>query len=238
MIPAVRAQRRGVFKVTPGGNYDTYLASLNPQAWWKFADAAGSSTAVDSSGNNNTATVVGTVTFGEPALVGTETSALFDGSTGKLTTTAQFGSFTALSVVQWVQLDALSSSTSGGLLCNQTLAGSGFHSQIGAADTAPNYGAGFGSGSTSPATHPSVPVDSAPHLLVCTWDGSTISLSVDAGTAETAAYSAASLGQATDPFIGEYNGAGSYYWQYLAQMAVFDYALTSAQISNLYTYGT
>jgi len=69
--------------------YDALVASLNPEAWWKLADAVGSTTALDSSGNGYTGTVNGGVTFGEPgAISGTpsDTAALFDGTTGRITT--------------------------------------------------------------------------------------------------------------------------------------------------------
>lgn len=71
-------------------SYDTYLASLNPTAWWKLADTVGSSTAADSSGNSYTLTKTGTVTFGTtgtPVPISSETCALFDGSTGFLSST-------------------------------------------------------------------------------------------------------------------------------------------------------
>lgn len=65
--------------------YDQAVAALAPKAWWKLADAVGLKTALDSSGNNYTGTVNGTVTFGQTGpITGTpaDTAALFDGSTG------------------------------------------------------------------------------------------------------------------------------------------------------------
>ncbi len=67
--------------------YDALVRSLNPSAWWKLADAVGSLTALDSSGNGYNGTVSGGVTFGQPgAISGTpsDTAALFDGSTGDI----------------------------------------------------------------------------------------------------------------------------------------------------------
>ena len=60
--------------------------SLAPVAYWKLDDPVGSTTAADSSGNGYTLTVSGTVTFGEPSVVpsDSETSAKGDGSTGYL----------------------------------------------------------------------------------------------------------------------------------------------------------
>ena len=47
-------------------NHDALLRSYGPSAWWKLADAPGSLTAADSSGNGYTGIVNGGVTFGEP----------------------------------------------------------------------------------------------------------------------------------------------------------------------------
>ena len=72
-------------------SYDTTVLtklSLAPVAYWKLNDPVGSSTAADRSGNGYTLTVNGTVTFGEPSVVpsDSETSAQGDGSTGYLST--------------------------------------------------------------------------------------------------------------------------------------------------------
>lgn len=45
--------------------YDALVASLNPEAWWKLADAVGSTSAVDSSGNGYTLPSVSGATFGQ-----------------------------------------------------------------------------------------------------------------------------------------------------------------------------
>ena len=73
----------------PIPSFDTTVLtklSLAPVAYWKLDDPVGSTTAADSSGNGYTLTVNGTVTFGEPGLVPTdsETCAKGDGSTGYL----------------------------------------------------------------------------------------------------------------------------------------------------------
>ena len=70
-------------------SYDTTVLtklSLAPVAYWKLNEAAGSTTAADSSGNGYTLTATGTVTFGEASVVpsDSETSAMGDGATGYL----------------------------------------------------------------------------------------------------------------------------------------------------------
>ena len=74
-------------------SYDTTVLtklSLAPVAYWPLDDPVGSTTAADKSGNGYTLSVNGTVTFGEPSVVPTdsETSAKGDGSTGYLITSA------------------------------------------------------------------------------------------------------------------------------------------------------
>ena len=63
--------------------YDLYLKSLNPSAWWKLADAVGSGTAADSSGNGYVGTVSGGVVFGQPGPIAStpqDTAALRGGT--------------------------------------------------------------------------------------------------------------------------------------------------------------
>jgi hypothetical protein len=62
--------------------YDSQMLGLGPVGWWKLADAVGSATAVDSSGNGATGNVAGGVTFGQLGPISGNTAALFDGSTG------------------------------------------------------------------------------------------------------------------------------------------------------------
>ena len=86
MTPTVTAA--GFFAAQPASYDETVLTklSLAPVAYWKLNDPVGSSTAADSSGNGYTLTVYGTVTFGEPSVVpsDSETSAQGDGTTGYL----------------------------------------------------------------------------------------------------------------------------------------------------------
>ena len=86
MTPTVTAA--GFFAAQPASYDETVLTklSLAPVAYWKLNDPVGSSTAADSSGNGYTLTVNGTVTFGEPSVVpsDSETSAQGNGSTGYL----------------------------------------------------------------------------------------------------------------------------------------------------------
>ncbi len=88
--------------------------SLAPVAYWKLNDPVGSSTAADSSGNGYTLTVSGTVTFGEPSVVpsDSETSCKGDGSTGSLSVASASllpvtGQYTAVACIQTPTLASL-----------------------------------------------------------------------------------------------------------------------------------
>jgi hypothetical protein len=66
-------------------SYPSATGFLAPVGYWALGDAAGSTTAADSSPTGDTGTVHGTVTFGEPGGITSEpahTSANFDGSSG------------------------------------------------------------------------------------------------------------------------------------------------------------
>ena len=72
------------------GSFDATLYADQPAIWLKLADATGSGTVQDFSGNGNTGTVAGGVTLGETGpitVMPLDTSALFNGSSGKITTT-------------------------------------------------------------------------------------------------------------------------------------------------------
>ena len=77
--------------------FDALVASYGPSAWWKLNDPVGSATAADSSGNDYTGTPHGGVTFGQPGPIAGQTAAAFDGSTGYIEAipeSALEGSFT------------------------------------------------------------------------------------------------------------------------------------------------
>ncbi|TNA12128.1 hypothetical protein EMF73_34460, partial [Klebsiella pneumoniae] len=87
-------------RLSLGDSYDSYLASLNPSAWWKLADAVGSGTVADSSGNGHTGTVTGGVTFGQTGPIVGGKAAAFDGSTGYIATAYQ-PTFETITIAVW-----------------------------------------------------------------------------------------------------------------------------------------
>jgi hypothetical protein len=70
---------------TAASAYTAQVASDAPAGYWRLGDAAGSTAAADSSGNGDTGTVEGGVTFGQPGAIASDpghTAAAFDGSSG------------------------------------------------------------------------------------------------------------------------------------------------------------
>jgi hypothetical protein len=97
-------------QIAGGAIFDSQLASFVLAAWWKLADAYGSTSAIDSSGNGLTGTVVGGVTYGGtgPNNLGipTDTTALFNGTTDAIATTYTPPSLTSMSVMGWYRTTA------------------------------------------------------------------------------------------------------------------------------------
>jgi hypothetical protein len=88
-----------VLPITPNTGSDTYGSAItadSPLLWWRLNNPAASTAITDSSGNNNTGTVTGAVTFsgtGNPAFTGpNEGSAAFPGGAAPTTAVAGTGS--------------------------------------------------------------------------------------------------------------------------------------------------
>ncbi len=159
-------------------SYDTTVLtklSLAPVAYWKLDEAAGATTAADSSGNGYTLTVHGTVTFGEPSVVPTdsETSAQSDGSTGYLSggpfalVPTGASPFTLLFCVKW-----------SGSAAEQFVAQWGGGAGPGAFFDSKAFYADNDVGSGTAATA-ALPAAGLPHLFGCVWDGSNMGVFFD-----------------------------------------------------------
>lgn len=227
--------------------YDSELAALSPQGWWKLADLPNQSTAIDSSGGGHAGSVQGTVTFGNAPIrtFAPETSALFDGNTGYITTslTAPSGAF---SLAAWAFLPAsqgsfpdqfpyiaactTNSNNSGVAL------GIGFQGSFGPINNTFFF---VGDGSTQHEIDwfGAQLVPNTWAFLVGTWDGSsTINFYANGQPINFAA--CASIGTGIDWSIGANNGFSTGYNDFwpngIGQVAVFNYQLSNAQQQNLY----
>lgn len=98
-------------------NYDALLRSFGPSAWWKLADAVGSTSVRDWSGNGYTGTVNGGVTFGQPGPIAgspADTGALFDGSAGYIAVAPAASMWAgSFSVIGWVNPSATPANNTG-----------------------------------------------------------------------------------------------------------------------------
>jgi len=218
-------------------SYNAYLASLNPSAWWRLDDPVGSATVTDYSGNGYTGTVNGGVTLGKPGPPIGSTSALFDGSTGYITTNLNT-SYEALSIIAWVNIPTYPA-TSNPRIINNDHTGvdyNGYELFFSGRSSPTQLTGDLGNGTTtSTSVASSDPINGMGWTMVAlTYDGNTITLYQNGSPVSSASFS----GTITKGSNGATLGVGVYlldYWPgYLAQTAVFSNALTAQQVSQLY----
>ena len=65
-------------------NFANEVLADGPIGYWRLGEPLGSVSAADASGNGNTGTCSGGITFGQPGFHGGDTAALFDGATGRI----------------------------------------------------------------------------------------------------------------------------------------------------------
>lgn len=160
-------------------SYDTAVAADAPSAWWKLADAPGSVTAADSSGNGHTGTPAN-VTFGAAGpliMTPAETAAGFNAASGKVDTAYNPSGLTSLSLEAWVNLQGVTPSASPRIIANShtDVDNAGFQLYL---DTLhPKVNLGNGTSSVTVFASP-LPV-AGWHHIAATWDGASILLYVD-----------------------------------------------------------
>ena len=221
-------------------SYEQLLLSLGPSAWWPLGDAPGSATAADYSGNGNTGTVVGGVTFGEPGALPTvplRTSALFDGSTGYVAIPTPTTATANVSLVAWVNMPATASH---GALIN-----------LGSGDTI-GYGIGIGSadwevaGTDLIALYDQVRWVPSGHSLSTGWHMVALVLNVSGypdiyvdGVSVYSDSSGAPAAPSGQSSIASNYGQSTRYWGGdIAEVAIFPTALTAAQVAALWAAAT
>ena len=240
-------------QITVGGTsqltYDQLVSTLVPTAWWKLADASGT-TAADSSGNGWTGTAT-SVTFGETPgpVVGTaaDTAALF-GSSAVITTSYAPSGQSAFTVAAWVNMEGLSPSTAYTLVAtdktSSTNNGFEFLLNDNSGSWYPQMYVGNGSanvnGESGVGTYPLA--TSGWQFIVATFSAGTeaVKIYVNAvATGHSATLSGTMSAGAGDLSIG-YNSAvaGSHFPEQMAQVFfISGTALTATQITALYNTG-
>lgn len=210
--------------------YDTYLKTLRPVAWWKLNDPIGSQTVRDFSGNGYTGNVVGGVTFGQTGpIIGTpaDTAALFDGSTGYVLT-AYSPLVLPLSLNVWYRATTLGSQIA-------ILAFTGVSTRM--YMYLSTAGVLVGDLSTATEIDDSIATNDGDwHMATITSDGTTTTLWRDSLLIGTEA-SSGNLGSGQPVVIGAYPASpyADFFPGDIAQVAIFDYALTPTATANLWT---
>ena len=187
--------------------------------YWQLADAIGSPTAADSSGNGYTGNVsIGAVTFGVagPLLTSVATGATFGGGQIVLPPTVS-GSHWSLEA--WFKSPVGSGSY--GVLS------AGINAALLVSGGFPEVFTPSGS-----VTGPTTVCDGNWHHLVATQTGTTVSLYVDGALAGTVA-STSALASGQTGYIGA-GGSGNT----LAQVAIYPTALTATQVADHYELGS
>ena len=209
--------------------YDLYLASLSPKAWWKLSDAVGSATAADSSGNGYTGTVNGGVTFGQAGPIQGDRAALFDGTSGYISTAYQ-PAFSAITIAVWTNAEP---ALFGGNTHVMAAGGAGasgfaFYVQNGAGIYIEQGGTGYG------PTWPQNP-GAGWEFWVLTWDGATVKGYYQGAQQGAVAAAPGPIACANPLTIGGYSPGGDFFPGSIAEVAIFPFALSATQVAKAYS---
>lgn len=230
--------RSAVHFMPIAGTYDSFTASLKPVGWWKLNEPAGATAAHDSSGNGNTLTAYGMVTFGEAGHIPSNASVLYDGSSGYLASAPQssgalYTTFSGdFSIVMWTKF------TSSATI--QRLLGFGANATNEAVQLfyLPNaLSFGFTSDDVNSSVTPST---TAWGMTVATFTHASKTQSLyynDSFQLSRTASAAPAIPTNNAFMIGQWQ-SGYYFSGYMAEVAVFNYVLSQGQISYLYTAGS
>jgi len=244
--------------------YDSTVLGLNPEAYWKLNDAAGSTTVADSSGNSYTGTL-GTsgITLGGASAIPSEpseTSLTTTGATFVATSSAPQSSVVAWSASAWFKTTSTTSQMV--ITGDRGSSGSGISLTLSMGSSYPGGPGSRGDisfGVDSNALYEGVYTtntfnDGNWHFVVATWaaaSGASIgsgqfAIYVD-GVAQSTTYISVNHtgGAINSPlsgsggiFLGDNGVVGSGYWNFwdgsLAQIALFTTQLSSTDVTNLW----
>ncbi len=223
--------------------YPAQVLADAPLAYWRFDEASGKKTAVDSSGHGNDATYQGGITLGAPgALAGdSDTAATFDGTSGFVTAgnLFAFSGQTAFSLEAWVSVQPQSSYV-GVITRNDAVGGPPSEGFLLFVDPS---GGPFGfqrldGPNTSTAASVASPAASGFTYVVATFDGLALVVYVNGESqgSQTAAFSI--VGAVADFVVGaEAGGADHFFAGTLDEVAVYDKALSANEVIAHYVAG-
>ena len=214
--------------------YDTLiLGEAGLLRYYPLNDAAGSTTAVDQKSSQN-GTVSGSVTFGATSLLGqdAETAASFGGGSINIPTTGLPTGSSPWSLEIWFQTSNASSNYA---LLSMGTAANGETAGIN------QLSGGFGVFTWGGAGHDIGPYGSSNTIdhfhIVGTFDGTTLTLYVNGVAVGSGTPTTPNLIEAA-AYIGAAPNNGSITLGMLQKAAIYNVALTAAQVSNHYNSGT
>lgn len=207
-------------------SYQQTILSNGPILYYRLQDAAHSSTVVDASGNANAGNVNGTITFAQSGPWNGDNSALFDGSSGYITTGSALSAYAnnGISLEAWIYASAYAGTEV--LIDNightLSLVSSGeLRISVNSGGQILTYNTPLSTGVW--------------HMVVGTWDGSTINLYVDGSAVATGSYSATPSIVGNTCYIGASATPNHYFSGNMAEVAIFNSALTANQVWTQYT---
>ena len=222
--------------------YDVFIAELGPAAWWKLNDPLGAKVAYDSSGNGYTGTVYGGVTFGQTGpIVGAplDTGASFAGG-GHISNPSALPGPTGAGVFTFLAwaLPAVGHYNLGGQVRATLYPANPFQFYYAdnggtGAPTGPLYLQVPTGSSTNDLLYLGIMPTAAWGMAAVTFDGTNfrgyVNGAFGSSVAVPAGYPSASALQALE--VGDlYDFPGS-----IAEVAIFDYALSAAQVRRLWS---
>ncbi len=217
-------------------NYAAIVLADRPQGFWRLGDPVGSGTALDSSGHGFTGAVNGGVTFGQSGAIAGNGAALFDGATCSITTPAPITA--SCSGEAWINPAAI---PTGGAFPRILSSGNNFPFELGYALDQGVYifvnFVGLTPGWILATPGNPLPLNAWAHVAM-TWDGTTLRVYLNGQPTYTNAIWAGKVLQSGAVVIGGiFGGANSWWSGKLDDVAIYDYALTPAQIAKHFSVG-
>ena len=225
-------QSSGFHAAQAAVSYDSLARSFAPAAWWALSDSPGSVTAADSSDHGHRGSTFGGVGFGYqgpfPAQ-SEDAAAFFNGSTSGIETNYRPG-FSELSVACWFNAE---STADGALVVTDKSYSTkrGFQFVLGGPGSVYFI---IGTGRNWKEVSSGAPQGFWAQAIA-TYNGATLRLYVD-GLEEASARLSGSMPAGQRGVAIGYDPTGTYHEFYgeLAQVQIFNYALTATQVWSLY----
>lgn len=228
--------------VGDAGSYSDLVLQGNPVAYWRFEETAGTAIA-DSSGNGHVGAIQGGVKLGAKGIPAGSLGAAFDG-TGFVTfgDALDFAGSDAYSIEAWIHPDVVDTSYRD-IVTKIVFQPDGSTFQGYAFDfESANFNFFRCSDQVGPCSTPtaSPPVAGQFSHVVGTFDGATLRLYVNGAMVGSVADTALLVDNpATLMIASEYgNPSGSYFSGVMDEIAVYDRALTDAEVSAHYARGS